>query len=47
MLLDLQLLELDELGASGLEVEPAARAVGLTLFTGAHYQGHEGRRLDL
>lgn len=47
MLLNAQLLELDEFGPSGLQVESTSRFVGNTLLTGAHDERHEGGRLDL
>ena len=47
MFLNFDLLELDELGAAGLDVQPAARLVYPTVLTGAHQQRHEGRAADL
>lgn len=47
MFLNTQLLELDEFGASGLQVESTSRFVGDTLLAGTHDEGHEGGRLDL
>jgi len=45
--LNTNLLELDKLGASGLQIEAAAGLVGDTLLAGAHDERHEGRGLDL
>lgn len=45
--LDAQLLELDKLGASGLQVESPSRLVGDALLAGTHDEGHEGGGLDL
>lgn len=47
MFLDAQLLELDELGASGLQVESPTGLVGDALLAGTHDEGHEGGGLDL
>lgn len=47
MFLDAQFLEFDKLGASGLQVEAAARFVGDALLAGTHDEGHEGGRLNL
>lgn len=47
MFLDAQLLELDKLGASGLQIEPPSGLVGDALLAGTHDEGHEGGRLDL
>lgn len=47
MLLHLELLVLDELRATALEVQTPARAVRLALAAGAHDQRHEGWSLDL
>lgn len=45
--LNTQLLELDELGASGLQVESPSGLVGDALLAGTHDEGHEGGGLDL
>lgn len=45
--LDAQLLELDKLGASGLQVESPTGLVGDALLAGTHDEGHEGGGLDL
>lgn len=47
MFLNTQLLELDKLGASGLQVESASGFVSDALLAGTHDEGHEGGRLDL
>jgi len=47
MFLDTKLLELDEFGASGLQVESTSRFVGDALLAGTHDERHEGGRLDL
>lgn len=47
MFLNTQFLELDEFGASRLQVESPSRFVSDTLLAGTHNKGHEGRRLDL
>ena len=47
MFLNTQILEFDEFGASGLQVEATSRFVGDALLAGTHDEGHEGRRLDL
>ena len=46
VLLDLDFLKLDELGASGLEVQPTAGLVDTAVVGRAHQEGHEGRRGD-
>lgn len=45
--LNAQLLELDKLGASGLQVESPSGLVGDALLAGTHDEGHEGGGLDL
>lgn len=45
--LNTQLLELDKLGASGLQVESPSGLVGDALLAGTHDEGHEGGGLDL
>lgn len=45
--LNTQLLKLDKLGASGLQVESPSGLVGDALLAGTHDEGHEGGRLDL
>ena len=42
MLLHFDLLEFDELGPPGLQVEAAARAIGGAHLTWTHQQRHEG-----
>ena len=42
MLLHFDLLEFDELGPPGLQVEAAAGAIGGAHLTGTHQQRHEG-----
>ena len=46
VLLHFQLLKLDKLGASRLQVQPSSGLVDPTVFGGAHQQRHEGGRGD-
>ena len=46
MFLDFDLLELDELGASGLQMQTTSRLVYPAILTWAHHQRHERSRID-
>ena len=46
MFLNFDLLELDELGASGLQVQTTSRFVDPAILTWAHHQRHERSRID-
>lgn len=47
MLLNSQLLELDELGATGLQIEAAPCLVDSAVLTWTHSKWHEGERVHL
>ena len=46
MFLNFDLLELDELGASGLQMQTTSRLVYPAILTWAHHQRHERSRID-
>ena len=46
MFLDFDLLELDEFGASGLQMQTTSRFVDSAILTWAHHQRHKRSRID-